>query len=50
VHPKVAREHLGHAAVGITFDTYSHVLPHLQEKAARKIDALVARSGRGPKP
>jgi len=48
VHPKVVSERLGHATVGITLDTYSHVLPHLQEEAARKIDALLARSGRGP--
>ncbi len=49
VHPKVVSERLGHATVGITLDTYSHVLPHLQEEAARKIDALLARSGRVPK-
>ena len=49
VHPKVVSERLGHATVGITLDTYSHVLPHLQEEAARKIDALLARSGRAPK-
>ena len=44
VHPKVVSERLGHATVGITLDTYSHVLPNLQEEAARKIDALLARS------
>ena len=27
VHPKVVSERLGHATVGITLDTYSHVLP-----------------------
>ena len=48
-HPKVVSERLGHSTVGITLDTYSHVLPHLQEEAARKIDALLARSGRVPK-
>jgi integrase len=45
VHPKVVSERLGHATVGITLDTYSHVLPNLQEEAARKIDALLTRSG-----
>jgi len=35
VHPKVVSERLGHATVGITLDTYSHVLPNLQEEAAR---------------
>lgn len=38
VHPKIVSERLGHAAVGITLDTYSHVLPNLQEEAARKLD------------
>ncbi len=45
VHPKVVSERVGHATVGITLDTYSHVLPNLQEEAARKIDALLARGG-----
>ena len=49
VHPKVVSERLGHATVGITLDTYSHVLPNLQEEAARKIDALLTGSGRAPK-
>ena len=35
VHPKVVSECLGHATAGITLDTYSHVLPNLQEEAAR---------------
>jgi len=32
-------ERLGHSKVGITLDTYSHVLPGMQEEAAQKIDA-----------
>ena len=39
VHPKVLQERLGHATVGITLDTYSHVAPHMQEEAAAGIDA-----------
>lgn len=39
VHVKVVSERLGHASVGITLDTYSHVIPALQEEAAEKIDA-----------
>jgi len=39
VHPKVVSERLGHASIGITLDTYSHVLPSMQEEAAEKIDA-----------
>ena len=36
---KVVSERLGHSAVGITLDTYSHMLPGMQEEAAQKIDA-----------
>ena len=39
MHPKVVSESLGHASIGITFDTYSHVMPGMQEEAAEKIDA-----------
>lgn len=39
VHPKVVSERLGHASIGITLDTYSHIMPGLQEEAAEKIDA-----------
>ncbi len=41
VHPKIVSERLGHSKVGITLDTYSHVLPSMQEDAARKIDAAL---------
>ena len=40
VHPEVVSEHLGHASIGITLDTYSHVMPGMQEEEeAEKIDA-----------
>ena len=38
-HPKVISERLGHASISITLDTYSHVMPGMQEEAAEKIDA-----------
>ena len=41
VHPKVVSERLGHASIGITLDTYSHVLPGLQQAAAERFDALL---------
>jgi len=41
VHPKVVSERLGHSTVGITLDIYSHVLPGLQEDAAKKLDAAL---------
>ena len=40
VHPKIVSERLGHASIGITLDTYSHVLPSLQSQAAEAFDAL----------
>ena len=36
-HPKVVSERLGHSNVNITLNTYSHVLPNMQEDAARKL-------------
>ncbi|WP_234879576.1 MULTISPECIES: site-specific integrase [Bacillus cereus group] len=33
IHPKIVSERLGHKRVGITLDTYSHVVPGLQETA-----------------
>jgi integrase len=43
---KVISERLGHSSVAITLDLYSHVLPGMQEDAARKIDAAL-REGTG---
>ncbi len=40
VHPKIVSERLGHASVGITLDTYSHVLPSMQSEAAAAFDEL----------
>jgi integrase len=42
VNPKVVSERLGHATVSFTLDTYSHVMPGLQEDAAAKVAALIA--------
>ncbi len=41
VPAKVASERLGHSSISITLDTYSHVLPGLQEDAAAKVEAAV---------
>ncbi len=40
VHVKVVREVLGHSNIGLTLDTYSHVLPSMQADAAAKMEAL----------
>ena len=42
VHVKVVSERLGHSTVGITLDTYSHVLPDMQEEATEKLEAMLA--------
>jgi integrase len=41
VHPKIVQERLGHSNISITLDTYSHVLPSLQEDAADQMDSLL---------
>jgi integrase len=45
VHPKIVSERLGHSSVAFTLDTYSHVVPGLQEAAALKFDETLARPG-----
>jgi integrase len=42
VHPKVISERLAHASVGITLDTYSHVLLACRAAAAEALDAMLA--------
>jgi len=41
IHPKVVQERLGHSDISLTLNTYSHVMPGLQEEAADKIDELM---------
>lgn len=40
-HPKVVQERLGHSSITITIDTYSHVVPGLQEEAASSFSNLI---------
>jgi integrase len=42
VNPKVVSERLGHANITITLDTYSHVLPSMQQEALSKLEGLMA--------
>ncbi|HET9816196.1 MAG TPA: tyrosine-type recombinase/integrase [Xanthobacteraceae bacterium] len=48
VHPKIASERLGHATVGLTLDTYSHVMPGMQEDAVARIEAAFSGAVRKP--
>lgn len=41
VHVKVISERLGHSNLKVTLDTYSHVLPSMQEEVARKLDEII---------
>jgi len=40
VHPKIVSEMLGHSTISITLDTYSHVLPTMQQDAAATLERL----------
>ena len=37
VNPKIVSAMLGHATIGITLDTYSHVLPNMRNVAAKRL-------------
>jgi hypothetical protein len=41
VHPKVVSDMLGHATTALTLDSYSHVIPSLQQEAANVVAAAV---------
>jgi integrase len=43
VSPKVVSEQLGHASTAFTLDTYAHVLPHMQDEAAARVEAMLFR-------
>jgi Phage integrase family len=45
VPAKVVSERLGHAAIAITMDTYSHVLPGLEEQGAGQVAGLILGVG-----
>ena len=45
-HPKVVSERLKHSQVSVTLDTYSHVLPSLQEALADQIAGMIHRPSR----
>jgi integrase len=44
IHPRVVQERLGHANIMTTLTIYSHVLEHMQDKAAAAADGLVCPS------
>ena len=40
-NPKVVSERLGHSTIVLTLDTYSHVLPTMQQKATAKLEEML---------
>jgi integrase len=44
VNAKVASERLGHSTIVLTMDTYSHVLPDMQQDAVDRVDRLLANA------
>ena len=47
VHPKVVSERLRHSSIAVTMDTYSHVLPGLQEATALALDERLKDAAQG---
>src|SRR5437588_10397540 len=45
-NPKVVSERLGHSTIVLTLDTYSHVLPTMQQQASERLDKLLNSAGR----
>jgi site-specific recombinase XerD len=50
VHPKVVTETIGHSQIGLTMNTYSHMLPALQREAADKMEAVLKTTADGGAP
>ena len=46
VNPKIVSEMLGHASIAITLDTYSHVLPNMQQSAVRALEEASSNAWR----
>ncbi len=40
-HPLVIGERLAHAGITLTPDTYSHVLPSMQQAASDKLESML---------
>lgn len=41
VYPKVVSEMLGHSSISVTLDIYSHLMPDMQEKAAKALEEVL---------
>jgi integrase len=43
IHLKVVSDRLGYASIQITLETYSHIVPRIQQAAARSFDELLMK-------
>lgn len=41
IHPKIVAERLGHSSINLTLNTYSHVLPDMQQEAVFKLNKML---------
>ena len=46
VAPKVVQSRLGHSSIQITMDTYTHVMPALEDEAVYDLEALLGQQGK----
>ena len=44
IHPKIVQELLGHSQIFVTLDSYSHILPTLQEEAMKQLSTALTDS------
>jgi integrase len=44
VNPKIVSERLGDASIQLALDTYSHVLPTMQKRAAEKMNRILGNA------
>ncbi|CVK18401.1 tyrosine-type recombinase/integrase [Sporomusa sphaeroides] len=47
INPKIVQERLGHSTVTMTLDTYSHLLPDMQDTAVKALEGLFRESSTG---
>ena len=47
VNAKALSTIIGHSTIGITFDTYGHLMPGGETEARRLVDAYLSRAGVG---
>ena len=45
INPKIVQERLGHSTVTMTLDTYSHLLPDMQDAAVKALEGMFLSGG-----